>query len=147
MPRQLFGHSGNGHSECEVYCYQVCDVYECLCHECWEDYPDSFLVVSGASLHCSSPEELWSSTCLHFSVEWIILMMVVVTDIVQQPLVKITCSHAAMEYRSDAWTDCIDGFWAMSPTEIWKVVAWLLLNGRFPCSRKICEVSSKFPSC
>ena len=74
-------------------------------------------------------------------------MIVFITDIVHQALAKITCSHAAMVYRCKTSIDSIYGFRTQSPTEMWKMVAWLLAKDRFTCPTNVREVSSKFPSC
>jgi len=74
-------------------------------------------------------------------------MIVFIGDIVHQALAKITCSCAAMVYRCKTTLDSIYGFRTQSPTEIRKMVAWLLAKDRFTCPTNLREVSSKFPSC
>ena len=64
-----------------------------------------------------------------------------------QALAKSTCSCAAMVYRCKASIDSIYGSQTQSPTEIRKMVAWLLAKDRFTCPTNIHEVSSKFPLC
>jgi len=68
-------------------------------------------------------------------------------DIVNQALAMITCSCAAMLYRCQTSIDSIYGFWTQSPTEIRKIVAWLLGTDKLTCSTNVREVSSKFSSC
>jgi hypothetical protein len=74
-------------------------------------------------------------------------MIVFIADIVHQALAKITCSRAAMGYRCKTSIDTIYGFRTQSPTEIWRMVAWLLAMDRFTCPTNVREVSSKFPTC
>ena len=105
------------------------------------------MVVWGNRQDWSSPEKLRPSTCLHFSGKWIISTIVFIADIVHQALTKITCSRAAMVYRCKTSIDSIYGFRTQSPTEIRKMVAWLLAKDRFTCPTNVREVSSKFPSC
>jgi len=71
-------------------------------------------------------------------------MIVFIADIVHQALAEITCSRGAMVYRCKISIDSIDGFRTQSPTEIRKLVAWLLAKDRFKCPTNVCEVSPKF---
>jgi len=84
--------------------------------------------------------------CLHFSGKCIISRIDFITDVVRQALAKITCFRAAMVYHSKTSIDSIYGFWTLLPTEIQKMVAWLLAKDRFTRPTNIREVSSKFPS-
>ena len=58
---------------------------------------------------------------------------------------------AAMQqwHTAASWTsfDSIYVFRTQLPTEVRKMVAWLLARNRFTCPRPVREVSSKFPSC
>jgi len=95
----------------------------------------------------SSTKKLRPSMCLHFSGKWIISTIVFIPDIVNQALAKITCFYGATTYYCKTTIDTIYRFRIQSPTEIWKMVAWLFPKYRFTCPTDICEISSKFPSC
>jgi len=146
-PDNPFRHSGDGHGTSEAYSYQSYDVWESLCHECGENSPDSYLLIRGNRQDWSSPEKLRPSTCLHFSGKCIISTIVFITDIVHQALGKISCSRAAMVYRSKASIDSIYGFRTQSPTENQTMVDWLLCKDRFTCPTNIGELCWKFLSC
>ena len=70
-----------------------------------------------------------------------------IADIVYQALVRMTCSHAAMEYHSITSINSMYRFRIQLPTEIQPLVAQLLAKNRFTCHTNICKVNSKFPSC
>ena len=69
-------------------------------------------------------------------------MIVFIADIVYRALEKITFSHATMVDCCKTSIDSIYGFRTQSPTEIQKMVAWLLPKFRFTCPMNVGEVSS-----
>jgi len=139
--------SGDGFGRCKSYSYRLCDVCESRCHRCGEYHQESLMVVWGSHQDCSSPAQLWLSTCLHFSGKWIIPMIVFMYDIGHQFLAMITCTHLAIVYYIQTSIDPNYGFRTQSTTEIRNMVAWLLANDRFTCPTNVHEWSSKFPGC
>jgi len=95
----------------------------------------------------SSPEKLRSCMFIRLSGKWIVWTIVVIADILHQALTKISFSHTAIVYCCKISIDSIYWFGTQSPTEIRKMVAWLLAKNSFTWPTNVCKVSSKFPSC
>jgi len=68
-------------------------------------------------------------------------------NIVHWAIAKISCSRAARVYRCKTSIDSINRFPSESPTEIRKMVVWLLAKDRFTCPTNVPELSRKFHSC